>query len=128
MDRPASSLMPDPITSLLFWRTLNSVSAFYMQRLQYERRYMYELPPALRIVKAVAHLMAWIGVGLAVYVWFKLGLGAAIAFLVIPFIASAALEVAEGRVFQSPSRASTLIGTPIALLSFAMLLRAVVSL
>jgi type III secretory pathway component EscR len=72
--------------------------------------------------------MAWSGLGFALYVWFKLGLGTAIAFLVIPFIVSAALELAEGRVFQSPPRASTVIGTPIALLSFVMLLRAVVAL
>jgi hypothetical protein len=128
MDQLASWFMPDALPSLLLWRTINGVSAFHMQRLQFDRRYMYDLPPGLQILKALAQVMAWSGVGLAFYIWFKLGLGAAIAFLVIPFIVSVALELAEGRIFRSPPRASAFIGTPVALLSFAMLLRAVVSL
>ena len=110
------------IGGAMLWRTANSVSGFYMQRLHYENPHMRgSVVAGPQLLSAAAHLMAWCAYGLAVYVGFRVGWIAALAFVLLPIFLAMIIENLELFLLRVPTPTMALINTPIALVSFVML-------
>lgn len=129
MESILSGLMLDTIGWLLFWKTVFNVSAFYMQRLHYENPNMQgsSIPGPL-LMSLAASVMSWCSLALTAYVWYRLGWMPAIALYVIPFVLAMIVENIELFVFRFPTTITSLVGVPIAVISFVVLTISVFSL
>jgi hypothetical protein len=129
MDELLAALHLGAIKFLLFWRTINSISGFYMQRLHYERPDMTgSVIPGPPLLSLAANLMSWVTHLAAVYVWYRLGWVAALAYLIIPFVIAQVIEMAELFLFKVPTPTMALINTPIGIASFVMVVLALIEL
>ncbi len=96
-----------------------------MQRLHYERPHMRgSVMPGPLILSGVANLLGWALFLLPLYVWYQVGLGPALALLVITFLVPLAFSTVELFLFRVPTAAMALISTPIAIIAFVMAIRA----
>jgi hypothetical protein len=96
MENVISGPMLNTIGWLIGWKTLFSVSAFYMQRLHHENPNMRGSSLAgPMLMSAAANVMSWCTLALTVYVWYRLGWTPALAFFLIPFVLAMIVENVE---------------------------------
>jgi hypothetical protein len=129
MENVMSALMLNTIGWLIGWKTLFSVSAFYMQRLHHENPNMRGSSiPGPMLMSTAANVMSWCTLALTVYVWYRLGWMPALAFFVFPFILAMIVENIELFVFRFPTNVMSLVGIPVAIISFVALIVSVLTL
>lgn len=122
MDSLIEWLQLDRISDLLLWVCIAKIAAFYMQRPHYENpNRQGSIFPGPWFLSALANLMGWVLFLLPLWVWFRVGLGSAVALFVISFVVlqvSTVIDLFLWRRFSSTAMA--LISTPIAILAFVM--------
>jgi hypothetical protein len=129
MESLMSGLILNNIGWLIGWKTLFSVSAFYMQRLHHENPNMRGSSiPGPMLMSLAANVMSWCVLALTAYVWYRLGWLPAVSFLVIPFVLAMIAENIELFVFRFPTTITSLVGIPVAITSFVALVVSVLAL
>ncbi|MDP3074738.1 hypothetical protein [Bradyrhizobium sp.] len=119
MESYISGLMLGVLGWAIVWKTVFNVSSFYMQRLHYENPNMTgSAIPGPLLMSFAASIMSWAGIGLTIYVWYRLGWMPAVALYVIPFILAMVIENIELFAFRFPTPVMSLVNTPIAIVSF----------
>jgi hypothetical protein len=129
MDSVMSGLMLNTLGWLIGWKTIFSVSAFYMQRLHHETPNMRGSSiPGPMLLSLAANVMSWCILALTAYVWYRLGWMPAAALLVIPLVLAMIVENIELLVFRFPTTIMSLVAIPVAITSFVALIVSVLAL
>jgi hypothetical protein len=84
--------------------------------------------PGPMLMSTAANVMSWCTLALTVYVWYRLGWMPALAFFVFPFILAMIVENIELFVFRFPTNVMSLVGIPVAIISFVALIVSVLTL
>jgi hypothetical protein len=119
----------DRTAGLVGWAVVVQVGAFYMQRWHHEM--LTEWGDDLRGPRWLAilgRLLGWAALASAAYIFFHVGLVAAVVALMAMFAAPVAVSTVDVWLFRSPAKAMASVALPVTLLAFVLMARSAANL